>query len=134
MFRRQYTTFTKQRDELLERRDELNTSAESIEELIEVLDMRKDEAIERTFKQVSKNFTEVFEKLVPAGKGRLIMQKREEQVCLSLRTKIRSELTFSHDSLTRQWTRMKMPLVAPEWRAIPESPFVSRSIRSRTKD
>ena len=42
--------------------------------------MRKDEAIERTFKQVSKNFAEVFEKLVPAGKGRLIMQKREEQV------------------------------------------------------
>ena len=79
---RQYTTFTKQRDELLERRDELTTSAESIEELIEVLDMRKDEAIERTFKQVSKNFAEVFEKLVPAGKGRLIMQKREEQVRL----------------------------------------------------
>jgi structural maintenance of chromosome 3 (chondroitin sulfate proteoglycan 6) len=68
---------------LIARRDELDQSAVSIEELIEVLDMRKDEAIERTFKQVSKYFEEVFEKLVPAGRGRLIMQKREEvQVCL----------------------------------------------------
>lgn len=42
--------------------------------------MRKDEAIERTFKQVAKNFEEVFEKLVPAGKGRLIIQRRIDQV------------------------------------------------------
>lgn len=58
---------------------ELETSAESIKELIDVLDLRKDEAIERTFKQVSKYFEEVFEKLVPAGKGRLIMQRRQEE-------------------------------------------------------
>ncbi|PWN47834.1 putative SMC3 [Violaceomyces palustris] len=72
----QYNNFTKQRDQLLERQSELEKSAESIQELIEVLDQRKDEAIERTFKQVSKFFEEVFEKLVPAGRGRLIMQKR----------------------------------------------------------
>lgn len=72
----QYQSFTDQRDKLIERREELEKSAESITELIEVLDRRKDEAIERTFKQVSKNFSEVFEKLVPLGRGRLIMQKR----------------------------------------------------------
>nr|WJN25086.1 cohesin complex subunit [Farysia itapuensis] len=72
----QYNSFTKQRDQLLERRGELEKSAESIQELIDVLDQRKDEAIERTFKQVSKYFEEVFEKLVPAGRGRLIMQRR----------------------------------------------------------
>ncbi|KAK4689553.1 structural maintenance of chromosome 3 (chondroitin sulfate proteoglycan 6), partial [Tremellales sp. Uapishka_1] len=72
----QYNNFTKQRDELLKRREELDTSAQSIEELIETLDQRKDEAIERTFKQVSKNFEEVFEKLVPAGTGKLVMQKK----------------------------------------------------------
>lgn len=76
----QYNNFTKQRDQLLERRTELDKSAASIEELIQVLDMRKDEAIERTFKQVASNFEEVFEKLVPAGKGRLIIQKRIDQV------------------------------------------------------
>ncbi|SNX83976.1 probable SMC3 - required for structural maintenance of chromosomes [Melanopsichium pennsylvanicum] len=72
----QYNSFTKQRDQLLERRRELEKSGESIQELIEVLDQRKDEAIERTFKQVSKYFEQVFEKLVPAGRGRLIMQRR----------------------------------------------------------
>ncbi|KAF8305004.1 RecF/RecN/SMC protein [Clavulina sp. PMI_390] len=71
----QYNNFTKQRDQLLKRREDLDKSAGSITELVEILDQRKDEAIERTFKQVSKYFSEVFEKLVPAGRGRLIMQK-----------------------------------------------------------
>ena len=61
---------------MLERRKELEASAESIDDLIETLDQRKNEAIERTFRQVSKYFSEVFEKLVPAGRVRLIMQKR----------------------------------------------------------
>ncbi|AFR94978.2 chromosome associated protein [Cryptococcus neoformans C23] len=74
----QYNNFTKQRDELMDRRDELDQSAVKIEELIETLDQRKDEAIERTFKQVSKYFEEVFETLVPLGKGELIMQKKTD--------------------------------------------------------
>ena len=76
----QYTNVTKQRDQLLERREELDKSATSIEELVDVLDQRKDEAIERTFKQVASNFEEVFEKLIPAGRGRLIIQRRIDQV------------------------------------------------------
>ncbi|KAG6879829.1 hypothetical protein C0992_011112 [Termitomyces sp. T32_za158] len=75
----QYNNFTKQRDQLLARREDLDKSATSIEELVEVLDQRKDEAIERTFKQVAINFEEVFEKLVPAGRGRLIIQRRIDQ-------------------------------------------------------
>ncbi|BGP07249.1 Structural maintenance of chromosomes protein 3 [Rhodotorula toruloides] len=75
----QYTSFTKQRDELLARQKELDESQKSITELIDVLDARKDEAIERTFKQVAKNFAEVFEKLVPSGRGRLIMLKRQQE-------------------------------------------------------
>ena len=62
----------------MERQEELANSHAAIEELIESLDQRKDEAIERTFQQVSKNFSEVFEKLVPVGRGRLIMQKRTD--------------------------------------------------------
>lgn len=76
----QYNNFTKQRDQLLKRREDLEKSAGSIEELVQVLDQRKDEAIERTFKQVSKYFEEVFEHLVPAGRGRLVMQKSVDQV------------------------------------------------------
>lgn len=79
----QYANFTNERQTLLDRRNELDTSAESIEELINTLDQRKDEAIERTFKQVSKYFEEVFEELVPAGKGRLIMQKKADGYVVS---------------------------------------------------
>ena len=74
----QFNNFTKQRESLTTRREELEASQQSIRELIEVLDQRKDEAIERTFKQVSKNFSEVFEKLVPAGQGRLVIQRRHD--------------------------------------------------------
>lgn len=45
-----------------------------------MLDQRKDDAIHRTFKQVAKNFEDVFDKLVPAGKGELIIQRRIDQV------------------------------------------------------
>jgi structural maintenance of chromosome 3 (chondroitin sulfate proteoglycan 6) len=75
----QYNNFTRQRDTLTKRREELESSQRSIEELIEVLDQRKDEAIERTFRQVSKEFATIFEKLVPAGKGRLIIQRKADR-------------------------------------------------------
>jgi structural maintenance of chromosome 3 (chondroitin sulfate proteoglycan 6) len=75
----QYNNFTKQRDTLQKRREELDRSQESIEELIQVLDQRKDEAIERTFRQVSKDFAEIFEKLVPAGRGRLVIQRKVDK-------------------------------------------------------
>ena len=71
----QYNSFTKQRDTLIKRREELDSSQASIEDLIQVLDQRKDEAIERTFRQVSRDFATIFEKLVPAGKGRLVIQR-----------------------------------------------------------
>jgi structural maintenance of chromosome 3 (chondroitin sulfate proteoglycan 6) len=75
----QYNNFTSQRDTLTTRRAELDSSQTSIEELINVLDQRKDEAIERTFKQVSREFATVFEKLVPAGRGRLVIQRRADR-------------------------------------------------------
>ena len=75
----QYNNFTNQRDTLEKRSGELIEGQASIEELITVLDQRKDEAIERTFKQVSKEFANVFEKLVPAGRGRLIIQRKADK-------------------------------------------------------
>ncbi|KAK8022219.1 RecF/RecN/SMC N terminal domain-containing protein [Apiospora rasikravindrae] len=75
----QYNSFTTEQDRLLKRRKELDQSQESIEELVAHLDQRKDEAIERTFKQVSKEFATIFEKLVPAGHGRLVIQRRADR-------------------------------------------------------
>ena len=76
----QYSNFTKQREQLDERKVEIHSSAESIEELIHVLDQRKDEAIERTFAQVSEQFEKVWTMLVPDGHGSLSMIRRTE-VC-----------------------------------------------------
>ncbi|KAJ6788209.1 hypothetical protein PWT90_02174 [Aphanocladium album] len=75
----QYSNFTQQEDHLMKRRKELDASQGSIEELVEHLDRRKDEAIERTFKQVSKEFATIFQKLVPAGHGRLVIQRRTDR-------------------------------------------------------
>ncbi|KAL6716872.1 Structural maintenance of chromosomes protein 3 [Lecanora helva] len=75
----QYSNFTNQRDTLEKRRSELTEGQASIEELITVLDQRKDEAIERTFKQVSREFASVFERLVPAGRGRLVIQRKADK-------------------------------------------------------
>ena len=75
----QYNNFAKQRETLTKRREELDASQKSIDELIMVLDQRKDEAIERTFKQVSREFANIFEKLVPAGRGRLIIQRKTDR-------------------------------------------------------
>ncbi|KAI8099956.1 RecF/RecN/SMC, partial [Halteromyces radiatus] len=71
----QYTRFTKQRDQLITRKSELDNSALAIRALIDSLDRRKNEAIERTFNEVAANFTEVFETLVPAGHGELVMDR-----------------------------------------------------------
>ncbi|KAF2665478.1 putative chromosome segregation protein SudA [Microthyrium microscopicum] len=75
----QFSNFAKQRNDLQTRRDGLDTSKDSIQVLIDHLDRKKDEAIERTFKQVSREFATVFENLVPAGKGRLIIQRKSDR-------------------------------------------------------
>ncbi|VEU19882.1 DEKNAAC100058 [Brettanomyces naardenensis] len=80
----QYLSFNKQRDSLVARRKELDKAKDSIEELVSVLQRRKNDAIIQTFKEVSSNFTRIFEKLVPAGTGRLIIQKRSEKAVESL--------------------------------------------------
>ena len=73
----QYVSFSEQRDALVNRKDDQDSADQSILDLIQVLDGQKDEAIERTFKQVSLYFSEVFRELVPGGKGNLVMQKRD---------------------------------------------------------
>jgi structural maintenance of chromosome 3 (chondroitin sulfate proteoglycan 6) len=71
----QYVSFAEQRDELGRRKNENDAASAKIRQLIETLDMRKDEAIERTFKGVALHFREVFAELVPGGRGELVMQK-----------------------------------------------------------
>ena len=70
----QYVNFSEKRESLMERKDELDKGAEKVKELVESLDRKKDEAINRTFRGVSKHFAEVFKELVPLGAGELIMR------------------------------------------------------------
>ena len=72
----QHASFHRQGDALRERQKELVASAQAIEEFVVVLDRRKDEAIERTFQQVARGFGEVFERLVPSGRGELLMLRQ----------------------------------------------------------
>lgn len=74
----QFANFNDQRDKLLERRKEVERAEVSIRSLIEHLDHKKDEAMERTFKGVAKHFSEVFKELVPGGNGKLLMKTSQE--------------------------------------------------------
>ncbi|CAH2322529.1 structural maintenance of chromosomes 3 [Pelobates cultripes] len=71
----QFVNFSEQKEKLIKRQEELDRGHKSIMELMNVLELRKYEAIQLTFKQVSKNFSEVFQKLVPGGKATLVMKK-----------------------------------------------------------
>lgn len=51
---------------------------DKIKELMNVLEHRKYEAIQFTFKQVSKYFSEVFKKLAPQGHAQLVMKSDNE--------------------------------------------------------
>ncbi|GJR82974.1 structural maintenance of chromosomes protein 3 [Tanacetum coccineum] len=74
----QYANFTDQREELQKRQQELDAGDEKIKELVSVLDQRKDESIEHTFKGVAKHFRDVFSDLVQGGHGFLIMMKKND--------------------------------------------------------
>lgn len=73
----QFVNFSDQKEKLIKRKEELDRADQSIKDLIYHLDQRKYEAIELTFKQVSKYFTEIFKKLVPAGHAVLVMKKAD---------------------------------------------------------
>lgn len=67
-------SFSDQKEKLVKRKEELDRGDEKIKELMFVLEQRKCEAIQFTFKQVSKYFSEVFKKLAPSGHAQLVMK------------------------------------------------------------
>ena len=69
----QYMSFTEQRDEYSRCFREQKREETKISELIEALDMQKDELLERTFKGVAREFIRTFTELVPQGAGELVM-------------------------------------------------------------
>ncbi|KAJ7385638.1 Structural maintenance of chromosomes protein 3 [Desmophyllum pertusum] len=70
----QFVNFSEQKEKLMKRKDELDKGYQSIVDLMDVLELRKHEAILFTFKQMSHNFSEVFKQLVSHGKATLVMK------------------------------------------------------------
>merc|ERR1712203_45875 len=75
----QFISFSEEKEKLMSRKDELDRGHKKIQDLMDVLEQRKYEAILFTFKQVSKYFQEVFKKLVPTGQGTLSIKRDESQ-------------------------------------------------------
>jgi structural maintenance of chromosome 3 (chondroitin sulfate proteoglycan 6) len=75
----QYVSFNEQRKSLVERKEAAESESTSIQKLVDSLDIKKEEAILRTFKGVSKHFADVFSELVKDGKGQLIMRTSEDE-------------------------------------------------------
>ncbi len=69
----QYLNARQQKEDLLKRKEELDASRASLEGLIQSLDMKKEEEIDRTFKAIGLQFTQAFNELVPHGKGTLVL-------------------------------------------------------------
>ena len=66
-------SFSEERTRLENRRDELDSEARKITELVEYLDTKKYETISYSFNRISTNFTEVFKKLGTCSKLRNII-------------------------------------------------------------
>jgi len=75
----QFANFSEQRDKLLERQTEIINAEERITELIDHLDIKKFEAMERSFKGISKHFAHCFNELVPGGEGKMTMRYADKE-------------------------------------------------------
>ncbi|XP_037041276.1 structural maintenance of chromosomes protein 3 [Bradysia coprophila] len=88
----QFLSFSEQKEKLCKRKEELDIGDQKIRELMQTLEMRKVEAIQFTFKQVAKNFTTVFKKLVPQGCGHLVLKTKDND-----NTEFEAEVASSDD-------------------------------------
>ncbi|KAL6940196.1 hypothetical protein ACO0QE_004092 [Hanseniaspora vineae] len=82
-----FTRFLEKKEDLENKAKDLDLSKKSIEDLIKTLKDQKVHAIETTFEKVSLYFTEMFEKLVPRGTGKLIIHRREQATDVSQDTR-----------------------------------------------
>jgi structural maintenance of chromosome 3 (chondroitin sulfate proteoglycan 6) len=93
----QYSSFVNQRKTLLDRKNELTQSSNSIKAFIATLDTQKEATIMRTFDQVAQNFSTIFNRLVPTGHGELLLERREEKGTLEL-TGVSIKVSFTSPS------------------------------------
>ncbi|KAF8822563.1 RecF/RecN/SMC N terminal domain-containing protein [Cardiosporidium cionae] len=71
----QLTNFIEEQEILLQRKEELADSFDSIVSLIEKLDEAKEKTLMSTFQRVNQHFGEVFAELIPQGRAKLILKR-----------------------------------------------------------
>ena len=69
----QFVTFTEENDRLVARLNQLADDKTRILDMINVLDNKKSEQILYTYKQLYKNFKQMFSRVVVGGKGELVL-------------------------------------------------------------
>jgi chromosome segregation ATPase len=99
-----------QKEKFQDRMRELKEGEDSIRKLIENLDAKKDNALQTTFKMVSKHFSDVFKSIVTGGEGGLIMKTKDVQVSILAARSCRVLLACSppcvHRVGSRAWRRL----------------------------
>uniref|UniRef100_A0A1I8B5N8 SMC hinge domain-containing protein n=1 Tax=Meloidogyne hapla TaxID=6305 RepID=A0A1I8B5N8_MELHA len=121
----QFVQASSQKNELAGRVADLQKNEQAIKDLLTVLENRRYETLHLTFKQVAKNFSEVFRKLIPNGSANLVMQTLEK----SLST--RSTTTTSHSTTIQSAaeTTVSEQSSMPERQLHELETFVGTSIR-----
>ena len=90
------------KEELDERLDQLQRDREKIVALIEDLDEKKGEQVSYSFKQMKKNFSSIFNKIVPGGKGELVLvlpenvsEEEDDGILIVEATGLEIEISFT---------------------------------------
>jgi len=83
----QLEEFSKQKESLMDRKKELDEGRTAIMHLIETLDQKKEEAITRTFKLITKHFSDCFKNLVPNGNGSVVMQTAKQAAATAIQAR-----------------------------------------------
>lgn len=73
----QYLESSERKEKLLARKEETEKEYKAIEAMIKLLEQKKYEAIQTSFQQISQHFTDVFARLVPHGRGNLVMRSAD---------------------------------------------------------
>ncbi|CAD5211976.1 unnamed protein product [Bursaphelenchus okinawaensis] len=90
----QFVRASNQKDSLTKSLEELAKNEESINNLITTLNSRKQETLTLTFRQISRNFKEVFHQLIPDGSAQLIIQKNDAAESQSSQSQEENEEDF----------------------------------------
>ena len=102
----QFATFTKEKEKLSRRRDELVATKDEVQDTLTTLDHQKTEQILYTYRQLYRNFAIVFKELVPAGQGEILLtgnfETESDEQQLDTATGLSTSVTFGGDAEPRR--------------------------------